>query len=196
MAIFNDAPINQQNALPTLNTGASSGTGSIIGGTVIRKWTAAQVGIDGVATTTDANGHVYCVSNFLNVTGCRSFATLLLRSSSSGALIATPPGMLLMWQMRVDAADIPPTSLPGVGINLEFCGMSGINTGGAISWPAMGSAAEVQRHLLAWDFTNQLSAGVAGATGSMSNDVRFFLSFSASAVGANNRFSMILWGSG
>lgn len=195
MATLGNVPQNQVDALPILQT-AEGGGGFVVGGIPVRKWTAAQTGIDAVATTTDSNGHVYCVTGFLDVTGCRSFATLLLRSSSSGALIATPPGMLLMWQMRVNAADIPPTSLPGAGINLEFCGMSGINTGGAISWPAMGSASEVQRHLLAWDFSNQLSAGVAGATGSMSSDVRFFLSFSASAVGANNRFSMVLWGSG
>lgn len=186
-----NVPQNQLDALPVFQNGGSAGGGNVLGGVVVRKWTAATTGINGSAALTDANGHVYLATGFLDTSGCRSFTGLLLRSSSGGALVATAP-MLVYFQMRVDAADIAPTSLPGGAINLDYCGMSVVNNN-TITWPLMGSAAEVQRALRCWDLSTP--AGFAGAAGSQSADVRLLLSFGTTAIAANNRFSLILWGS-
>lgn len=183
-----NVPQNQINALPVFQTGGASGSSSIVGGQVVRRWTAAQTGIDTEATGTDANGHVFLATDYLDTSGCRSFTALMLRSSAGAALAATP-AMLLYFQMRIDSSDAAPSSLPG--LNLAFCGMSVVNAN-TITWPLMGSAGEVQRALRCWDLSTV--AGVAGAVGSQSADVRLLMSFGVAAVNADNRFSLVLWG--
>lgn len=186
-----NTPAYQLDALPVFQNGGTAGAGNIVGGVVVRKWLAATTGINASAATTDANGHVFLATAFLDTSGCRSFTALMLRSSAAGALVATAP-MLVYFQMRINAADVAPTSLPGGAINLDYCGMSVVNNN-TLTWPLMGSAAEVQRALRCWDLSTP--AGFAGAAGSQSADVRLLLSFGTTAIDANNRFSLLLWGS-
>lgn len=186
-----NVPQNQRDALPIMQSGGTNGTVDVLGGVVVRKWTAAQTGIASASVTTDANGHVYCVTSFLDTSGCRSFTALMLRGTTpAGSLLATP-AMLVQFQMRIDAADVPPTSLPGGSINLPFCGMSPVNTTG-LTWPALNDDAEVQRALRCWDLAEIM--GNAGTVGSQQADARFFLSFGTSAVSADNKFTVVLWG--
>jgi len=185
---LSNLPQNQIAALPVI--GGTGGSVIVVGGVPTRKWTSLQTGINTVATTTDANGHVFCVTGFLDVTGCRSFMGLILRSSA-GAALGAPPAMTVWFQPRINDTDVPPTSL-APGIQLTFCGMS--QCGPNIGLPAMAAAAEVQRALMCWDFSEV--TGAAGVVGSMSDGVRFFLSFATNAVNADNRFNLTLWGSG
>lgn len=83
-----NVPRNQLRGLPVLQTGGSAGNANIVGGNVVRKWSSVQTGLDVAAAQTDANGHVYLATNFLDLSGCRAFTAMIVRTGAVAPLVA------------------------------------------------------------------------------------------------------------
>lgn len=82
-----NVPMNQRRALPVLQSGGSAGQPNVIGGNVVRKWSPTQTGLDAGAAQTDANGHVFLATNFLDLSGCRAFTALIERTGAVNPLV-------------------------------------------------------------------------------------------------------------
>src|SRR3990172_6113590 len=196
-------PINQQNSFPLVSvSGAQQATDvRIVGGMVVKYWGPAATGISGTLATDDGNGHICCVSNYLDMTGCSNAAAEVRRVSTvnPGPLAVTP--FLLQMQYRLLKATVMPTSNllggappvpPSVTeLHLLQCGMVPLQTGAGFAFAASpGTNGCTEYALIPW---GPSAAGTSGANPppvAIGSDVRFIISFGSIAVAATDSFSL------
>jgi hypothetical protein len=188
-------PQNQLDALPLISavSAANGGTVSLSpGGQVTRFWDATSLGISGVSFTT-VNGFVLLVSSFISTFGCRSFMMILSRTNAVAAG-GTLAGIDARIQYRLSTTDVPPTNVGTVTQNTDYTGSTSFGTA-LITFPTMAAIGEVQRALRGFD--PGYVVGFAGSNVMAGDQVRIFLNIGSGAdPGANEKFSLQLWGIG
>jgi len=204
-------PMNQLDALPLISTAqfqSGGAYGLIMGGTVLKYWEPAVVGIDGAIPALLINKYAI-VSNWLDLSPCKFFALTILRSMTDATHTypgyAAGNGMLLQVQYKQTAAENPAADYeadPGSGsIDDVTNGIFPIvNTRTAWHSINVGTAPKVQR------FTYTLSPDTGGGTMfakplAFGPWVRFLLDWSSNnpltgePAGAHSTYSMSMLGS-
>jgi hypothetical protein len=189
-------PLNQQDAFPLQSIAAAQQATDVqvIGGMVTKYFGPSATGVFAAAVTTDANGHRFCASNYLDMMGCNVGAALISRNDTAAAPLAAPAFQLLM-QYRATPITVMPTSnaLGGGSINLDQCGMIGIHT--TLFTFAASTAPITEYALISWGPSTDAGTGAVPSPVSVFADVRFFISFGTNTPAATNRFSLSIWGS-
>jgi hypothetical protein len=207
-------PINQQNAFPTLTiAGATAPQQTVVtGGQVQKYFGPVDTGINAVAATTDAQGHIYVVTNFLDLSGCSNGGLVVARTTSivNPNPVAVLAAFFVRFQYRLDKTTVMPTSnllgvAPPTSLNLGFCGMIQLQAGGAGTvFAAMAgatpNAARTEYELLTWG-PSATGGGAQISPVTIGSDVRIFLSFNTTTAAPANPplvsdfFSVAIWGS-
>jgi hypothetical protein len=193
-ATLGNIPQNQVDAFP-VNQGYGTGTISFVGGTVLRFWTPAETGVSQIAAATAGGATFWLPTNFLDVSGCRTFHILVRRHNTT----ALPQGALggavaAYYQYRFTATETPALS-KGATENLAACAIQVVGNSNFIgSFPALQTLGETQTASFGWDISTPDSAAGNNGQTSFGTNVRFMVGFS-NDPGANNTFSIALWAS-
>lgn len=188
-------PQNQLDALPLqdADSAAAGGEIQIVGGSIVRYFSASVLGLNGVVASTFVSG-AFSMSGFvtpyLNCVGCAKYM-ILVRAATSIARGALP-AMFIAAQQRFGIADAPAVVYAnGAGLQQAANGyvfMSSTN----ITLPAT-SGTENQAALFCWDPTLPGNNGPDLFT-VFGSDIRFFINFSSAAAPAGtNTFSVQIW---
>ena len=194
-AILGNTPKNQIDALPIMTVVAAAAADdiTIVGGTIAKFWSPTTLGMAGIVPTTDAAGHVFLVTPFLDMTGCTNGALLLTRTDTANSLAGAIYNPLVLCQYRITHVGAMPTSFASGGsINLPQAGINLIAPN-PIAFVATIAAPTTQRGLATWGPSAIVaSANQVGMT--IGADVRIFVSFSTNAQPVTQTFSVSIWG--
>lgn len=188
-------PQNQIDSFPLLTVGEATApqTTRVLGGQVQKYWGPADTGISDLSTQTDANGHVFCVSNYLDLSGCSNGALVVRRTNTVDAVPGALAGLQIRFQYRLIPTTVMPTSTTfGGAPGFLMAGMSALNA--ALFVFAAMATGGTEYGLFSWG-PSATNTAFNPSPVTIGSDVRVFISFVLAAVGANNKFSVSLWGS-
>lgn len=194
-------PINQQNALPLLSiTDATEASEvSLVGGSVIKKWNAADLGISGAQWTLSPDGlKGYILGEFLDLRGCNHFSAIVERHMTD-APAEVALDIWLLWEFRgVGGAVNPTTQYNGHAQTIAWagCGTDWLTTGGVGPFPYTTLVARGGT-INSWAVGSNVPAAPATAGAFVGYDARpVIYTPNTPVVGANLTMTLTLWGQG
>jgi len=188
-------PQNQIDSFPLLTVAQANAPDkmTIQGGQVQKYWGQTSVGIDDASVQTDGNSHVFCVSNYLDMTGCSNGAVLVRRTNTVDAVPGALAGMQVRFQYRLTPTTTMPTSTTfGGAPGFLMAGMQALNAA-VFTFAAMATGS-TEYGLFTWG-PSATNTAFNPSPVTIGSDVRVFISFVLAAVGANNKFAVSVWGS-
>lgn len=197
-------PENQRNSFPLQTVSGAEGAEVtvVVGGQVQKYWGPSSSGIVNASAVNVGGGHIACVGNYLDMSGCINVALLLTYFSNEAAGIAAPPNAILFAQCRLTKSTVMPlfNTDPAAGtIHLELCGMQQmgptIDSATGADWAATGAGATPTLQYLYRSWGPSLAGQNSHGTQVIGSDVRFILSFATNPVNAAKKFSLSVWGS-
>lgn len=197
-------PKNQQDAFPILTIAGATApqTTTVIGGQVQKYWGPTDTGVNGVNTTTDANGHIFVVTNYLDLSGCCN-GTMMIKRDNSIVNAPVVANGFIRFQYRTSKATTMPTSnlLGGVNFNLQnACGMTTLEATGRVFAAVVGTRTDFQYITVTWGPSATPGTPVISPV-TIGSDMRIFFSFNSAqgaltnAPTANDFWSIAIWGS-
>lgn len=186
-------PVYQLNALPilTVQQAANAGTLQVIGGSIFRVFTAADLGIAGINTSV-VNTKTCLVTNWLDLRGCNKHAFTLMRSTPGGATAGIAFPASLQIQYRLGPTDTPSPSYVNGGSIVDVMNEIVPVTSGTVGvFPATANAADVQRVVWAWGDSTGSGSPWSQAL-ALGGNVRLIVSWSTNPVNALNFWNAYL----
>ena len=186
-------PVNQLNALPLITAAqaATAGTVQVVGGSVYRSFTPAQLGINATSVASDPGGIYYLATPFLDLRGCSKVTVTLQRTvSANGALL---PQLKLYGQTRQGPADAMPIAVyPTAGNFSSLLSAMILTTSDAAQgiFQAQLTTDVPQRCVWAFSFSQSGSSGSGDSFGGA--NTRFVWSPLTNAIAATNLFTAYL----
>lgn len=186
-------PQNQLDALPLITAAqaATAGTLQIIGGTIYRFFTPAELGINASVIASSFGGYYVAATPYLDLRGCNRYTmTVRVVDSSPGGRPALPI-LTILAQTRQGPADTPATVYVNSGTNQTQANAQNLLiTRGAGDFPV---AAQNEVQTGVFSFSNAVPSGSNGNGAVISGtNTRFLLSFSSNPVLASTTFTMYL----
>jgi len=199
------SPVNENNALPIFSVaqwvaGVAAQPPTVVsqaGTTVTKYWNAAATGINNSVKVSCGNaGRVVIVGNALDFRGCSVFTLMLRITFGDAAAEAGPLGGQLMAEGKLDGDNFAAVSADPVW-NDESTRM-GIADFGS-SWNLLGAGFPYSRtKIRGYSNITPNSGSATGTVGAAlvgAGNVRMLLFFPSGGGGANQTYSLEVWGS-